>query len=103
MGEGIGSAEVPDDSFVITSLLIGLLVGNCCLFGLVDLDQSIPIYFEILEGGDSFYDLIVALGIALPVLKVFQVDISQQFSAFHEVRRVSFDSLEDTHGLLDVP
>ena len=103
MGEGVGSAEIPDDSLVITSLLIGLLVGDCCLFGLVDLDQSISINFEILEGGDSLYDLIVAFGIALPVFEVLQVDISQQFSTFNKIRRVSFDGLEDTHCLLDVP
>ena len=103
MGEGVGSAEIPDDSLVITSLLISLLVCDCCLFGLIDLDKSISINFEILEGGDSLYDLIVAFGIALPVFEVLQVDISQQFSTFNKIRRVSFDGLEDTHCLLDVP
>ena len=86
MGEGIGSAQIPDYSFVITSLLIGLLVGDCCLFRLVDLDQPVSVYFEILEGGDSLNDLVVALCIALPVLEVLQVNISQQFSALNEVR-----------------
>ena len=63
MSKGIGSSEISYDALVIVSLLICFLVGYCSFFRLVDLNHSVTIYLEVLEGRYSLDDLEVTLRI----------------------------------------
>ena len=77
MGHSIRSSQIADDAFMIVLLLISLLVGDGCFFWLIDLDQSVPVDFEVFEGRNCFNDLKVAASVSFPTLKVGQVDVCQ--------------------------
>lgn len=87
---------------MVVSLLIGLLVCYCSLLRLIYSNESISIYFEILKCRHCLNYLVITLSIAFPAFEVFQVDICKQFATLHEVGRLSFHSLQNTHCFLDV-
>lgn len=64
----IGSSEISNDALVIVSLLICFLIGYCSFFRLVDLNHSVAIYLEVLEGRYSLDDLEVTLRISFSAL-----------------------------------
>jgi hypothetical protein len=68
MSKSVSPSQIPNDAFMIISLLVSLLIGDGCLFRLIDLDQSISINLKVFESGHCFNDLIIAFSVSFSAL-----------------------------------
>ena len=75
MRQSISPSKISYNTFMITSFLIGLFIGEGSLFRFVDLDESVSIDLEVLESRDCFYNFIVAFSVTFPIFQVFQMNV----------------------------
>ena len=97
MSQSIGSSQIPNYRLIVGLLLVGFFIGHSSLFRLVDFNECIAINFVVFKGRVSLNDLEITSRIPFPAFQIFEMNISQHFTAFDKVCRVRLHCLKNAH------